>query len=335
MASNNLPAPIEELNVEAEVTERGLKGVVRSRAIVAIDRLVGNLIDVPSVYLEALKRRIEIRAAVKDALIESEGRAALEKLERKPEIGDRVVDSFLRKEARRQENQEAVARKTLDELAALPPPYDVCEDDDKPLDDDWLNLFSAYAENASSERLRIMWGRVLAGEIRKPGSFSLATLRFISELDKDIASAFQEVARTRFNEMFIPTPAGLKDESLFQLSFLEEVGLLQGTHGYLATSFNKAADGYVYITTVEPKFQSKSLKIKVAHEQIDIHVVKLTRIGREIASILPEEDQSTALEAIAEQRLPGVISIELCQLTGRQGDTASWITVRTIKSSDN
>ena len=31
------------------------------------------------------------------------------------------------------------------------------------IEDDWLNLFSSSAENASSERLQNLWGKVLAG----------------------------------------------------------------------------------------------------------------------------------------------------------------------------
>lgn len=38
-------------------------------------------------------------------------------------------------------------------------------------DVDWLNGFHRYAEDASSERMRNVLGKILAGEIKCPGSF--------------------------------------------------------------------------------------------------------------------------------------------------------------------
>src|SRR5208283_1459027 len=58
-----------------------------------------------------------------------------------------------------------------------------------------LNIFERYAEDASSETMRALWARVLAGEIRRPGQFSLRTLRFMSELDATTAKLFESYAR--------------------------------------------------------------------------------------------------------------------------------------------
>ena len=87
---------------------------------------------------------------------------------------------------------ETIAVLALEDLretaGALPPPRT------EAADEDWLNVFSRYAEDASSERLQQLFAKVLAGEIRKPGSFSLSTMRFIAELDRETAAAFKEAA---------------------------------------------------------------------------------------------------------------------------------------------
>lgn len=54
-----------------------------------------------------------------------------------------------------------------------------------------MNSFMRFAEDASSDRLRDLFGRILAGQIFRPGAFCLTTLRTLSELDQAIATDFQ------------------------------------------------------------------------------------------------------------------------------------------------
>ena len=65
---------------------------------------------------------------------------------------------------------------------------------------DWLDFFGDYAEKANAEAVRDLWGRVLAGEIRRPGTFSLYTLRILAELDQQVARWFEEEAQFRWGK---------------------------------------------------------------------------------------------------------------------------------------
>ena len=272
---------------------------VKSRAVSAIDRLLGGVFDVPGAHIEGIVDRIKARNSVKEALIRAEGEAALEKLGEDPSFGNRVINRFVQEEARKQQNRDAVAQEAI---AAL---EDQSRDDrdnsssaEKPeLDEDWMNVFSVHAENASSDRLRQLWGRILAGEVRKPGSFSLTTLRVISELDQRIASLFQDVIRERDHEsQFIPKPESLEGEVLLNLTFLEEVGLLQDVLGNLNTKLKAQDDGKFYyldggrVLILNPKTERNML----------IHVIKISRVGMELASILPPPEGDAFLRRVAE-----------------------------------
>ena len=61
------------------------------------------------------------------------------------ELIQRATRSFLAKELRAQSNKEGVAKKAIEHLAESSDPPD-----SKPAtpDDDWLNVFERYAENA-------------------------------------------------------------------------------------------------------------------------------------------------------------------------------------------
>ena len=68
---------------------------------------------------------------------------------------------------------------------------DVNGGEEKIIDDDWLNSFETEARQKSTEDMQHRFGRILAGEIRNPGSYSIRTLKTLGELDQNIAVLFK------------------------------------------------------------------------------------------------------------------------------------------------
>jgi Protein of unknown function (DUF2806) len=291
-----------ELSVSVQLEETGLTAKAKSRAMVALDRLVGNVIDIPSAWLEEVSRRIRRQSEARDQLAEAAGRAA--------------VDMFLRDQERKHRNREAVGLKTVEELKQLPPPApsEAKPTEDEPISEDWLNVFSERAENATSDHMRALWAQILAGEIRRPGSFSLTTLRAASELDKDIAALFQRKIVDRLPDGFLPKPEDLADQELLDLAFLEEVGLLQEVSGTLRRGIPKHVDGKSYF------LNGGYLLIITSANPIQLPIIRITRAGREIASILPREPDDRALRAVARVLRPDVQHIELRRVIRRTSE---------------
>ncbi len=46
-----------------------------------------------------------------------------------------------------------------------------------------MNFYVRNAEWATTERMRERWARLLAGEIGRPGTFSIGTLQFFASAD--------------------------------------------------------------------------------------------------------------------------------------------------------
>ena len=105
---------------------------------------------------------------------------------------DRAESSWERmkrfKEERRQANIEAIAYQALQMTADS-----VSKD---PVDQDWATEFINFSQDVSDEEMRSLWARILAGEVAKPGSFSMRTLSLVKTLGKDDADKF-----TRFCSM--------------------------------------------------------------------------------------------------------------------------------------
>ena len=62
------------------------------------------------------------------------------------------------------------------------------------VDEDWLFRWRDAASLVSSEELQALWGRVLAGEIKSPGSFSLRTLEFLKNISHEEALTIAKLA---------------------------------------------------------------------------------------------------------------------------------------------
>jgi hypothetical protein len=86
-----------------------------------------------------------------------------------------------------------------------------------------MNLFVSYAERASSEDLQDVLARILAGEIRRPGSFSLRTMQFMSVLDHDLAKSVELAVSCTIGSRYVPMNGPLK-KALLRPAFESQRG---------------------------------------------------------------------------------------------------------------
>lgn len=88
----------------------------------------------------------------------------------------------------RQENNIAkVVQTTYEELGN----ETFIPDDD--VDIDWITRFFDIVKDVNNEELQLIWSKILAGEIKKPKSFSLRTLDIIRNLSQNDATVFQKI----------------------------------------------------------------------------------------------------------------------------------------------
>ena len=54
---------------------------------------------------------------------------------------------------------------------------------EKPISEDWFNIFEKEASQKSSEEMQRRFAQVLAGEIEKPGSHSIKAVKALGDMD--------------------------------------------------------------------------------------------------------------------------------------------------------
>lgn len=172
---------------------------------------------------------------------------------------------YLTEEERRKlENKAETTRVAIEDLRQNPPEMDA----QKEVEEDWLNLFARLAEDKTSKELQGLFGRILAGEIRKPGSFSLRTIQFISTLSKQEAESVSNFLSYALSGTFVVSFfTAEKGPSIQIRALMEELSL--------ASSFSNFS-GLVWNTLVPPqtKFLHPGTKFGIVIENLTDHPVK-------------------------------------------------------------
>ena len=271
-------------------------------SIKALDRLVGAAVDIPAAWLAQQKARIDAKTQAYVLVEGAIAKAVASGAAADEGIIDRALDVLVRKEYRKQVNREAVAAALLEDLRTQEKQIVGGEDDPKaapPLDvdDDWLNVFERYAEDASTERMQKLWGRVLSGEVRKPGRFSMRTLRFLSEFSQADALLFADFCKSSFGGLAprsLVMPDGIED--ITPLLSLEAAGLIAGVSGLgLEKSFTFSESGFAHLVEGNIAIQfngNPGLRVKTP-------ACILTPLGQELTYLLPERDLKEAGRNVA------------------------------------
>lgn len=291
-----------ETNWLPDVLQGGLPQIILGKHIAtALGRSIAGVTDVPVAALKNVVGRVQDDTDARRRVRKALATAAAQAVKQHPEIVDHFVRKWT-KPAREQENREAVAAKVLEKLA-----------DDPPLGptegptDDFMNLFETVAERASSENLRDLLARILAGELRKPQSFSLQTLQFASIVDLRLADAMTR-ASGWITDNFIPMVGLLRvDEKLAILDELADTGLLRS--GQFTRQFPRNPEGAVTLS-----FPYHDLLVIGETPTIVIPAAPLSRKGREVMLLLPPEDDEVVLREIAlglQREVPGVASVRI------------------------
>ncbi|MES2136455.1 MAG: DUF2806 domain-containing protein [Pseudomonadota bacterium] len=290
-----------EVIIAAKLEENGITLRAKSRAVAALDRLIGSLCDIPAAFAEGVSRKKRLKDEINERLRRAQADIAERRLRGMDNAGDALLLDVLEEKARKQINAASVAVDALDALKALPPPTEEAgaaapeNEEAERIDEDWMNQFVRFAEDASSDDLRQLWGRVLAGEIRKRGSFSRHTLRFIAELDSKTAQNC-EFAAQRLIADFIPkSDEWNSGEALMVGLDLQRLGLLEGVGFGPRKHTTIEASGFGGILG---RNWALLLEGEVG-KQIGWDAMLLTRMGEEVFSLL-EVPEVEALRALAE-----------------------------------
>jgi hypothetical protein len=262
---------------------------------------IGSVFRPRSIRNDADAKAYEIRtiaAAEADAYVmKSSGQthAELERIEilagTNPEILSRAKMRLLSREIEGQENIETVAEHAL---AMLPR-----EVSNQPVAADWRRKFFLEAENVFDTDLQLLWGKVLAGEVTSPGSYSLRTLEILKHLSKEEAELFRIACSLAFSTGWIIKPSP-DINTAFESYGLNFPAILSLRDAGLVYEGDDLTKGYDNLSSIILK--NNGLIIQLSGQpltNIRIPVLAFTRAGSELQNLIDSNPCMPYLQSVA------------------------------------
>ncbi len=177
---------------------------------------------------------------------------------------------------------------------------------DEQLNDDWINRFFKITEDISNDEMQMLWGRILAGEIKHPKSFSLRTLEVLKNLTKEEAEVFKKFAEIKLenntgHDLIFNGDNGDFLQKEFQITYSDI--LLVTELGLIVSENNQ---DYIFFATNQSKgvnhlyYGNKVILFHRGEQTPDqrIPVLAFTRIGAELSKLVEINNNSNYISKI-------------------------------------
>lgn len=290
----------------------GLHDATRKGLLSALGWLLGELKAIPSALVRRPVQAINDTTQARSVVSLELARALATQVANDPEVLRAAAETYLPTNVRRAMNRVRVAEQAVRHSVEIEKLTENPQSSAGTPNEDWMSAFTRFAEDASSERLQDLLGRILAGEVASPSSYSLATLRTVTELDQATAQDFSLVWSKSVGKAVDYGAEFRRGEWFARWKRLADAGLM-------------AANNIVtFLPDHKPIFDDRAIWSPMVSDKAFLlvyftpdcraewHNIEFTRIGREIGSILaPPDFAGNIRKASQALHVGGVVKIEL------------------------
>jgi len=208
----------------------------------------------------------------------------------------------------------------------------------KDVNDDWLRRWRENASKTSTIELQQIWGSVLAGEIKEPGSYSLRTIEFIKNLSKDEAINIERLYKFIFLGRII---RGLENndsnevnEKEGKLSFaflnnMQNLGLISGVEaiGLTTTYISDHNEKFLKYALYNNNNKVLSIENEDKEKKLKLEVYLLTPLGHEVMSLCQSDINMPYLNMIINKIKDSGFTVSISDVLNINGNLSAINTV--------
>lgn len=314
----NTESGLEKLTDSLEHAITGIPAPLRKNFFKAFGQLCTAAVDIPVAFLESKAAEIRATTTARVQIIKKEGDTISEKIDVPMEYISKASSKYASKIIKEQLNLDEVTLNAARELSSSNIEEENSKTPENEIDDDWLNEFESHARVKSSEDMKLIFGKILSGEISKPGTFSIRTLRLVSQLDNQAAKLFQllcsQSVSINFETLIFDArvvsfsgSASSNSISQFGLSFdnlnvLQEYGLIISDYNssmtYAPCIANESNTISVFITYNNRRYGLVPIDKEKYDKKLSLNGVAFTKAGKELLSIIPLQESENYTKAL-------------------------------------
>jgi hypothetical protein len=151
---------------------------------------------------------------------------------------------------------------------------------------DWLFRWRDSAADVSNKELQILWGKILAGEVKAPGTFSLRTVDFLKNISKEEAEEIAKLAP------YIISGSIWRTDDLEQKGLpygymlrMQELGILNGIEAANLTQTISSVNSSHFIAHLIGTDRLLVVQHDDPKKTITLSCYRLTTVGAEIMKL--------------------------------------------------
>ena len=238
------------------------------KVTLGLEKLVESLANATGLTAVGIRKNAKAEAEAESILAKkrAETNAEVEILRMQGE--EKVAQYLLIKNSQKLTNVESVVSKAEQQFT---PDEQVTEE---PVEKDWMTRFLGIAEDVSDEEMQGLWARVLAGEIKKPKSYSIRTLEVLRNISKEEAEIIEKAATYVLDRMYLCIENFALNLDIKIL--LDDIGIVCG---------EDLVRTYTIVSEKNSFALNQDIRINIyapAGTKVDINCIKLTKAGSEI-----------------------------------------------------
>lgn len=278
----------------ADINLFKIEGKPLEKLIDVISKGIGKIYQPKAIRNEADAEAYKIKTIEK-----AKTEAYLDSKEDQIEFFERIENRILFKEIKKQNNLDSINSIAVEEFKN----EQYVTDD--PVDETWIDKFFAIAEEISNEEMQILWGKILAGEVKQPQSYSIRTLDILRNISKIEASIFQKISFLTIEaggSSFVLNPENgeyLKKE--YDISYndrllLEEAGLITANDlTYQLKQVNTSTrNPFTFGDTIVLVERAKDVNVQ------SLPILVFTKAAFELSKLMPHSPDFKYIEKFAE-----------------------------------
>ena len=163
--------------------------------------------------------------------------------------------------------------------------------------DDWLLYFFDKIKDVTEEEMKIIWGKILAGEFNSPNTFTKKFLHTLSIMDSNIASTFEKIRSSCFyrEPHLLTFIYRTNNDNINNIDAYRSLGLTFREFRELdCMGLIEYKDPYFYTILSKNKliyYGNKTIRLTSNMDVIEAGNVSLTQTGKQLCRITePEYD---------------------------------------------
>ena len=279
----------------------------------ALRQLSTAAIEWPAAYFEGKTAEIRAGTEARIKITENITTQIAQQMEVDSEYARTAVKKYGKKILREQVNLNKVSAAAINELEKSESDGSTDQSTDsneeKTISDDFLNSFEEEARQKDTKEMQLLFGRILAGEISQPGSYSIRAVKILGQLDQKVATLFKKLCSIctvlefpnskyviKAKVLSLGGNAGTNALSEYglnfdQLNILNEYGLIDSHYNYLSTYDVIALSGnrsYVFPFRYQGRYWALFTLPgwNKDQKQFQVSGVMLSQVGRELFPIV-------------------------------------------------